>query len=664
MNVRHKLDYDRVPTGEPVTLRLMVTLSPEARSGAKARRALNVAVVIDRSGSMSGGKLDDVKEAAKTLYRALGPADSFSLSAFDDEVYPVLPPGKVADLGRAAEHAIDGLRTGGSTDLCGGYEQGCRFAVKAAGDGLTSRVLLLTDGLANRGVVEPAAIAQVVDRYRSLGIGTSTVGVGSGYHEELLGLMAERGGGATYFLRSAAEATAVFSEELGDLFSIDAADVVVRFVPAADGVRAEQLNTYAVDGDGAWRVGDLFGTQPRHLVLEVAARSLAGGKNGTAALGTLEVRWRRATDAGFDPASATLPVAVALAAKEALAGVEADREVTLQAAFLVAARAIEKALKVADGGNFDEAAGVLEKTAAYLGGLGLGDPNLAGVIADLRDRAGRMKQEREQFYNPMERKSMYTRHQHLSKSLHDKLARMESRHGRLPPRSQEPLFPDDTFPCYLVDGHLLAEIGQDRALLDTGSPVSVGDRSSIEVLANDHPLQSSWEGATVDAIGRLVGTKISVLLGADLLSHYDTRIDLDRGRIEFSEDKFPLGPDPLTLDFFQGVPIVEGRLDGTAERFFFDTGAKLSYLHSSLARGLAAVGKDRDFFPGFGEFEAEVVEREVELGSRRLRLRFGMLPQMLELALQLAGVKGIFGSALCEGATVVYAPRRKLLSIG
>ncbi|HSV92395.1 MAG TPA: VWA domain-containing protein, partial [Desulfobacterales bacterium] len=550
----------------------------------QARRALNVAVVIDRSGSMSGGKLEDVKEAARTLFQALGPADVFSLAAFDSSVYPVLPPGKVAKIGAAAKHAIDGLHTGSSTNLCGGYEQGGLFAVQASSPEITSRVLLLTDGLANQGITEPAGIAAVVDRYRSLGIGTSTVGVGSGYNEELLGLMAERGGGATYFLRSASEAPAVFSEELGDLFSIDAGDIRVQFVPEAAGLRVGQLNTYAVDADGGWRIGDLFGSQPRYLVLEISSGPLAAGPDGRIVLGRLEIRYRKAVDAGFEAASATLPVSIALGSKEELASLRPDREVTLQAAFLLAARAIEKSLSVADGGGFDEAAGVLETCAAYLGGLALGDAALDAIVADLGLRAGRMRNERGDFYNPMERKSMYTRHQHLSKSHHDKLASMEARHGRQqPPAPRGPgrgAGRRETFRCYAVNGHLLAEIGQDRVLIDTGSPISVGNRSSLELLGHEHPLKPTYEGATVDSIGSLVGTLITVLLGSDIMARYDVRIDLDAAEIEFSEVELQVGPDALQLEYFQGVPIVAATVGGTAQRFFFDTGAKLSYLHS------------------------------------------------------------------------------------
>jgi Ca-activated chloride channel family protein len=102
MKTHAKVDFDRVPAGEPVTVRVMVSLEPEPRPDA-ARTPLNLAVVIDRSGSMAGGKLESVKEAVRTLFGSLDPADTVSLVAFDNNISPLLPPVMVAELeGRAA----------------------------------------------------------------------------------------------------------------------------------------------------------------------------------------------------------------------------------------------------------------------------------------------------------------------------------------------------------------------------------------------------------------------------------------------------------------------------------------------------------------------------------------------------------------------------------
>jgi Ca-activated chloride channel family protein len=655
MKTHAKVDFDRVPAGEPVTVRVMVSLEPEPLPDA-ARTPLNLAVVIDRSGSMAGGKLESVKEAVRTLFGSLDPADTVSLVAFDNNISPLLPPVMVAELEGRAPAGFDALSPGGNTNLCGGYEQGGAFAARKLSPRRLTRVLLLTDGQANAGIVRPAGIGEVVDRFRSQGITTSTIGVGADYNEELLGLMAERGGGATYFLSHAAEASAVFAEELGDLLTVDAGDVTVRFVPALDGLRVEQLNTYAVADDGIWRLGDLFGSRARHLVLEIAADALAAGEDGRAVIGHVQVSWRKATGAGFESDSCTLPVTVGLAPREELVNVSPDREVTLQAAFLVASRAQAGAIELADQGSFDKAAALLEACAAQLDGLGLDDEALAGRVGDLRGRADRLRHERERFYDARQRKLMYTEREYMAKGRFDKMSSMHARQGMGQDASV-------TYPCYNINGHILVEVDQDRVLIDTGSPHSVGNRPAFAFMGSEHRLQPSFQGTTVDQVGDLVGTRITVLMGADILSRYDMRLHLEGGTVTFTTDSLPIGRRAAHLDFFTGVPIVEVEVGGRPRRLFFDTGAKLSYLHSSLTADLPKVGREQDFFPGFGEFEVELVEQRVALCEQAFPLRFGSLPMLLETALLLAGVEGILGSAVFEGARVTYAPRRKLLAI-
>lgn len=670
MKIAAKLDYDRVPFGEPVTVRMLVTFTPEPAARA-ARRPLNLAVVLDRSGSMAGEKLRCVKEAARTLAGALAAEDTFSLTTFDHTVTPLVAPRPVGDGREAIDAAIAGIDSGGNTDLCGGYQQGGLFARQAASDGVLSRILLLTDGLANHGIIDPDRIAAIVDGFRGDGIGTSTIGVGDRYHEELLGMMAERGGGSTYFLREPGEAAAVFAEELGDLFSIDANDVVVRFAPSAEGLSVEQLNTYASDGPLCWRVGGVFGSQPRSLVLEIGCGALPGAAGSSAALGRLEISYRRPTAEGFEPLSETLPVDLQLAARDQLAGLRPDREVTLQAALLVAARAITQAMALADGGSFEEAAKLLERCAEALDGYRLNDPGLEARLRNLRDRAHQLRTVKSAFYRAGERKQMYTESQYLSKTLAAKLAIMEGRSGRQPaggkarprpPASGRESAGRGVYPCYLVDGHILSEIGPDRVIVDTGAVVSFGESGSFGLLGHDHGIATSFMGTTIADIADLVGVRVSVLLGADILARHDVRIDLDRGELEIAEGELPLPAPQIAVESFQGVPIIAAAIDGRQERFFFDTGARISYLHSSLAAGWRPDGTERDLLPGFGWFTVDVGIKTVAVGGREFAARFGTLPALLEASLMLAGVRGILGSVSCEGWEVTLASRRGLIS--
>jgi Ca-activated chloride channel family protein len=142
-------------------------------------------VVIDRSGSMAGEKLAFVKQAALDLVRRLGTKDQLSLVAYDTTVEVLVPPMAVdgkAPFGRA----IQGLQSRATTNLSGGWLQGCEFVVKGLAEKQVNRVLLLTDGLANVGVTDPNALAAMTRQRRAEGITTTTLGVGLDFNEDLL----------------------------------------------------------------------------------------------------------------------------------------------------------------------------------------------------------------------------------------------------------------------------------------------------------------------------------------------------------------------------------------------------------------------------------------------------------------------------------------------
>lgn len=433
MKITATYDYNKVPMGRPFTVRLMVTAEAEAPAG-KGRRPLNLAVVLDRSGSMGGDKLANVKEATRILAGQMGKNDVFSLTSFDTDVTQVVAPVRMGGATPSIESAIEGIQAGSMTNLSGGYEQGCAFARQNKSAENITRVLLLTDGLANVGLQSPAGLADLARRFRADGITTTTIGVGGDYNEELLGKMAETGGGGTYFIENPDEARAVFSEELGGLFSLTATDFDVRFSPLAHGLVAEQLNTYPLVNNWGWRLGDIYGGQRKHLVLELKSPAI-DTTSGEVPLGRLNITYRQVVEGGFEEKTEDLPLNIELVSDEEFAAVKPNREVTLQAAYLVVAATKESALRLADRQSFEEAARLLEGCAGQMESLGLQDPLLDSQIRDLRERAHRLRVEREDFYSPVQRKRMYTESQVMSKGDQGKYIAMM---GRRQSRGQGP----------------------------------------------------------------------------------------------------------------------------------------------------------------------------------------------------------------------------------
>jgi Ca-activated chloride channel homolog len=202
---------------------------------APKRPPLNVALVIDRSGSMQEeGKLEAAKLAARRLVERLGPNDVFSLVVFDDNVQVLLPARPMRDKGRA-QRVVAGIECGGGTNIFEGLQLGYREALKNAGREGVSRVILLSDGEVTSGEMDPAKFQQLAAANVDRDIQTTAVGLGISFNEELMMSVAREGRGNYHFIKDGGDTQKVFATELDELTHIVAKAVKLR-VRLADGV--------------------------------------------------------------------------------------------------------------------------------------------------------------------------------------------------------------------------------------------------------------------------------------------------------------------------------------------------------------------------------------------------------------------------------------------
>lgn len=215
----------------------------------------------------------------------------------------------------------------------------------------------------------------------------------------------------------------------------------------------------------------------------------------------------------------------------------------------------------------------------------------------------------------------------------------------------------------LADGHIILQDGHKQLLIDTGAPSSFGDTSPLAFAGNSYPMQSTYMGISLPSLSESIGTPINALIGADILNQYDIFIDPVVHTFSVTEGELPLSEATLVLDSFMGLPIIEARVGQDTVRMFFDTGAKLSYLAPDRTGVYEAVGTERDFYPGFGDFTTNVYDIPIKLASESLVLRVGNLPMLLHMTLMMASTSGILGTAILRTHKVVFAPRRQKLAL-
>jgi Ca-activated chloride channel family protein len=262
-------DRPAVATGKGETWLVVSITTPIAASGRK-RPPVDVGFVIDRSGSMSGPPLELAKQGVVAALDKLTDTDGMAVVAYDDKIATIssLIPAVAGDRARMAS-ILREVQPGGSTNLFGGWQMGCEHLDQPSQQrrGRVRRVILLTDGLANVGLVDPQQISHHVSRQRISGIATSTLGLGMGIDETLLSGMAEAGGGNFAFVEDARDLPAFFARELGEALSVVASGATIALT-LPEGIRARLLNPFPNQRNGKQITVDL-GDLPSGMTLDL-----------------------------------------------------------------------------------------------------------------------------------------------------------------------------------------------------------------------------------------------------------------------------------------------------------------------------------------------------------------------------------------------------------
>jgi len=230
-----------------VLVRLVAPAQPVTENSASAQRApLDLALVIDRSGSMSGDPLKAALESSVRIIQGLRSDDRIAVVTFDDHVQVVQPLVAVGD----AHDLVTRVRlieSGGSTALFDGWQEGVKQLAPFVKKERIARVILLTDGQANHGLVDEAKIFEHVAKAAGASITTSTVGLGHGFNETLLTGMAKAGEGAANFGQTADDLSEAFEEQFAILSNSFLRQVKITVQGGSD-VQARLLGELLEDG--------------------------------------------------------------------------------------------------------------------------------------------------------------------------------------------------------------------------------------------------------------------------------------------------------------------------------------------------------------------------------------------------------------------------------
>ncbi len=365
--------------GDTRTVYVLIRFAaPELDIAPTKRPPLNLSLVLDRSGSMSdAGKMEYLKTAAKMAVSRLGNRDAVSVVEFDDRITTMWKASRASEKDALAA-MIDSLSPRGSTNLAGGLQAGIAEAKGATGKlqmprDTLSRVILLSDGLANTGITDHGAIARMAAAGRNQGVRVSAIGLGRDYDEDLMQAVAESGGGKYYYVEGPAQLARIFEEELKSAFATRARDVHLGFKGSPAVRKAEFVGFSDSTGPNAsadWP--DFYAGEKRTVLLrlEISARD-----TGALELGHFTAAWRDAESG----ASGTLDLPVRIGVTEDVARADGsiDRDVAVETSLAESERELAGNVKLYEAGRTDEAR-----------------TNNAAVIQRLKDKNSVLKDER------------------------------------------------------------------------------------------------------------------------------------------------------------------------------------------------------------------------------------------------------------------------------
>ena len=258
-----------------------LTAGKAKTTGKDDRLPLNLALVLDRSGSMHGEPLEYVKESVSFVVDQVASCDFLSIITFDQDVDVICPSQNVANKD-GLKKVIKSISSGGSTNLSGGFLRGYREVLKESKPGKVNRILLLTDGEANVGITEPSLLADKAKGMAEKGVSVSTVGVGAVFNEDLLMTLAEAGQGHYYYVSNPDEIPKVFADELEGLLSVIAQAISIS-MEGLNGCRVAGVLGYepAFTATGASiELPDMYENEVKILALQIDHPPLPPGEHG------------------------------------------------------------------------------------------------------------------------------------------------------------------------------------------------------------------------------------------------------------------------------------------------------------------------------------------------------------------------------------------------
>ena len=360
ITITPRLSQRIVKSGETSRIYLRLGIKVARLESVRSRAPLNIALVIDRSGSMQGARIEGARNAAMMAINRLSPRDIVSVVSYDDRVEVEVPATRATDPDRIKDR-IRRLTPRGSTAIHAGMLAGLEEIRKFKSRDMINRIILLSDGLANVGPSSPEHFARLGREIAGEGITVSTIGLGLGYNEDLMSKLAINADGSHVFVQEPADLTAFLNREIDDIQGIYAQDidVTIELKHHVRPIRSLGRDAEIKADRISWRLAQLGGGSEHVLLaeLETPADLALEARD----IARVRIAYRTVATGQTVERIETVPLGTSAIATDIESAIDPD--VMRDATLLTAREKKDQAIRLRDAGKVEEARKAFEQNA-------------------------------------------------------------------------------------------------------------------------------------------------------------------------------------------------------------------------------------------------------------------------------------------------------------
>jgi Ca-activated chloride channel family protein len=269
--IKHNIFYSRpnlVKLGEPQLLYMLLEAAPREDKESLPTPPLNICLLLDRSTSMQGEKMDMVKATAIQLLRSLRPQDVLSVVVFSDYAEVIIPASLNLDI-KKQEGRIQMIQTSGATEIFNGLQAGLNEIRRTLDPSRVNHIILLTDG---QTYGDEQACLSLAEEAAAQNIGITGMGIGSDWNDIFLDALASKTGGSSAYVSKPKDIQRLLIDKFNALVSTYADEVFLEF-KGQPGVKVNYVFRLQPEGgaiqiETPMRLGPILRDTPLHVLFE------------------------------------------------------------------------------------------------------------------------------------------------------------------------------------------------------------------------------------------------------------------------------------------------------------------------------------------------------------------------------------------------------------